>query len=198
MSHSEIVIVCKFNVWITVVLVFPSNLRQNIKFLLIVSIIWINKHILIIWSNMIKLVNLDVLVLTLVQKHVFLLNQEMNILMFQKWIMSISLHLRFVISIVCLQRTLRILIDIKRKMMSVVRIKRNNGWMLSFWIKIPARVLNQSIKLWIQSCSYLFQKFSWLDKFTFSFFHVNWSEHRDSSVIHLSFLINLVGLTNDK
>ena len=147
---------------------------------------------------MIKLVNLDVLVLTFVQKHVFLLNQEMNILMFQKRIMSISLHLCFVISIVCLQRTLSILIRVKIKMMSVVRIKRNNCWILSFWIKIPARVLNKSVKLWVQSRSYLFQKFSLLDKFTFSFFHINWSEHRDSSIIHLSFLINLVGLTNDK
>lgn len=37
-----------------------------------------------------------------------------------------------------------------------------------------------------------------MNKFSFSFLSNDWSEHRDSSIIHLSFLINLIRLTNNK
>jgi hypothetical protein len=66
LPHSEILVVLKLNIWVSVILMLLSNLSKNVQFLLVMGIIWVDKHILIVWSNMIKLVYSDVFVLTLV------------------------------------------------------------------------------------------------------------------------------------
>lgn len=66
LSHSKIIIIFKFFIGISVILVFLSNLRKDVQFLFVMSVIWVDKHILIIWSNMIKLINFDVFVLTFI------------------------------------------------------------------------------------------------------------------------------------
>ena len=66
LPHSEILVVLKLNIWVSVILMLLSNLSKNVQFLLVMGIIWVDEHILIVWSNMIKLVYSDVFVLTLV------------------------------------------------------------------------------------------------------------------------------------
>ena len=66
LPNSEIHIIFKFLIWITVILVLLGNLRKNVQFLFVMAIIGVDKHVLIIWGNMIKLVHSDVLVLTFV------------------------------------------------------------------------------------------------------------------------------------
>lgn len=66
LSSSEIKIILKFLVWITVILVLLSDLRKYVQFLFVMAIIGVDKHVLIIWGNMIKLVHSDVLVLTFI------------------------------------------------------------------------------------------------------------------------------------
>jgi len=63
---SEILIIFKRFIRIAVILVLLGDLRKDVEFLFVVGVVGVNKHVLVIWSNVIKLINSNILVLTLV------------------------------------------------------------------------------------------------------------------------------------
>jgi hypothetical protein len=66
LPDSEIHIVFKRYICVAVILVLLSDLRKDVEFLFVVGVVGVDKHVLVIWSNVIKLINSDILVLTLV------------------------------------------------------------------------------------------------------------------------------------
>lgn len=66
LPDSEIHIIFKRYICVPVILVLLSDLRKDVEFLFVVGVVGVDKHVLVIWSNVIKLINSDILVLTLV------------------------------------------------------------------------------------------------------------------------------------
>ena len=84
LSLVEVVLVLVIDVWVLVVLVLLSQLKDYLVLLRIVLIIWVNEHILVIIRHIKVLINLFFL-LDDAQNDLLFLNQELRVLMLQKW-----------------------------------------------------------------------------------------------------------------
>ena len=84
LSLVEVVLVLVIDVWVLVVLVLLSQLKDYLVLLSIVLIIWVNEHILVIIRHIKVLINLFFL-LDDAQNDLLFLNQELRVLMLQKW-----------------------------------------------------------------------------------------------------------------
>lgn len=77
---------------VLVVLVILGNLEYDVTLLFEIIIVWIDKHILVIIGNIVKLLYLLLVIASFVNDYHLLLNQELWVLMFIEWIEHINIQ----------------------------------------------------------------------------------------------------------
>lgn len=77
---------------VLIVLVILGNLEHYVTLLFKVIVVWINKHIFVIIGNIVKLLNLLLVIASFVNHYYFFLNQELWVLMLVEWVEHIDIQ----------------------------------------------------------------------------------------------------------